>query len=110
MSNQTDKEEVVVFITAPNEENASVIAKDLVESKLAACVNIVKNMRSIYLWQSKVEDDFEVLMIVKTRRTLFKELSSRVKELHSYEVPEVIALPIVDGADDYLQWLRDSTK
>ena len=69
MSNQTDEEGVVVFITALNDENASIIAKDFVESKLAACVNIVKNILSIYLWQSKVEDDFEVPMIVNTRRT-----------------------------------------
>ncbi len=109
MSEGPDNNEVVVFITAPNGEEASLIAKALVESKLAACVNIVPAIRSIYLWKGKIEDDTEVLMIVKTREELFESLSSRVKELHSYDVPEVIAIPISKGSEDYLAWLRDST-
>jgi periplasmic divalent cation tolerance protein len=109
MSNESDTNEVVVFITAPNDEEAELIAKSLVESKLAACVNIIRSIRSIYSWQGKIEDDTEVLMIVKTRKELFEPLSSRVKELHSYDVPEVIALPIIEGSEDYLTWLRDST-
>ena len=109
MSKTSDINEVVVFITAPTDEEAALIAKSLVESKLAACVNIIGRIRSIYSWQGKIEDDTEVLMIVKTRQELFGPLSSRVKELHSYDVPEVIALPIIEGSEDYLTWLRDST-
>jgi len=103
-------EEIVVYITAPNEDEAVNIAKALVESRLAACVNIVKNIRSIYSWKGKVEDASEVLMIVKTRKALFDKLSNTVMDLHSYDVPEVIAIPIIDGSANYLTWLRESTK
>jgi periplasmic divalent cation tolerance protein len=109
MSKTSDTNEVVVFITAPSDEEAALIAKSLVESKLAACVNIIRGIRSIYSWQGKIEDETEVLMIAKTRQELFESLTSRVKELHSYDVPEVIALPILQGSEDYLTWLRDST-
>ncbi|MBI4681693.1 MAG: divalent-cation tolerance protein CutA [Nitrospirae bacterium] len=108
MSEQLNKE-IIVFITAPNEDEAAGIARSLVEARLAACVNIVKNVRSIYTWQGKIQDDSEVLMIAKTRRDLFDALSVKVKELHSYDVPEIIALPIIDGSEDYLKWLREST-
>ncbi len=101
--------EIVIFITAPGEEEAAGIARSLVESRLAACVNIVRNMRSLYVWQGNIEDDTEVLMIVKTQKKLFKALSKKVRELHSYDVPEIIALPIVDGSEEYLTWLREST-
>jgi len=104
-----DEDEIVVFITASNEDEAAKIAKALVESKLAACVNIVRNIRSIYLWQGKIQDEPEVLMIVKTQKKLFSALSARVKELHSYTVPEIIALPIVEGSEDYLKWLKGVT-
>ena len=103
------REEIVCFITAPSEDEAAKIARSLVEAKLAACVNVVKNIRSIYSWQGNIEDDAEVLMVAKTRKSLFKELSAKVKDLHSYDVPEVIALPVVDGSEDYLNWLRDAT-
>jgi periplasmic divalent cation tolerance protein len=102
-------EAVVVYITAPNEEEAAKLAQALVGERLAACVNIVKGIRSIYQWQGNIEDDAEVLMIVKTRKELFGPLEKRVKELHSYTVPEIIALPIVAGSGDYLAWLWDVT-
>ncbi len=102
--------EIIVFITAPNEDEAAQIAKSLVEAKLAACVNIIKNIRSIYRWQGKIEDDTEVLMIAKTQKRLFNTLSKKVKELHSYDVPEIIALPIVEGSEDYLKWLKEVTE
>ncbi len=101
---------IVVYITAPNEEEAAKIAKTVVEGRLAGCVNIVKGMRSIYSWQGKMEDDSEALMIVKTQRHLFEPLKKRVKELHSYTVPEIIALPIIEGSEDYLYWLKEVTK
>lgn len=102
-------EALVVYITAPNEEEAAKIAKALVEERLAACVNIVPEIRSIYSWQGKIEDEKEVLMIVKTRLRLFKALQTRVKELHSYTVPEIIAMPIVDGSEEYISWLKEVT-
>lgn len=104
------QEEIVVFITAPNEDEAAGIAKALVKSKLAACVNIIKGVRSIYSWRGNLEDDSEVLMIVKTQKKLFSALSEKTKELHSYDLPEIIALPIADGSEDYLMWLRESTE
>jgi periplasmic divalent cation tolerance protein len=103
-------EVIVVYITAPNEEEASKIAKTIVGERLAGCVNIVKGIRSIYSWQGKIEDDSEVLMIVKTQRHLFESLKMRVKELHSYTVPEIIALPIIEGSEDYLGWLKEVTE
>ncbi len=109
MSEQLNTDEIVIFITAPNENEAAKIARSLVEARLAACVNILKNIRSIYTWQGNIEDDAEALMIVKTRKSLFDALSAKVKEIHSYEVPEIIALPIIEGSEDYLQWLNDST-
>jgi len=102
-------EYIIVLITAPKEDEAARIAKDIVTSRLAACVNIVNGIRSIYRWQGKVEDQGEVLMIVKTRRDLFGELKKRVKELHSYTVPEIIALPVIEGSEEYLAWLGEET-
>jgi periplasmic divalent cation tolerance protein len=103
-------EEIVVFITASNEDEAAKIAKALVETRLAGCVNIIKNIRSIYSWQGKIEDEPEVLMIAKTQKHLFDSLMKKVKELHSYTVPEIIALPIVEGSEEYLKWLREVTE
>ncbi len=100
---------IVVLITAPSEEEAATIAKTLVEERLAACVNIIDGVRSIYRWEGKVEDDAEVLMIAKSAEDLFERLSARVKELHSYTVPEVIAAPIIKGSTEYLLWLSKVT-
>jgi len=101
---------MVVLITAPNEDDAATMAKVLVEARLAGCVNIIRNIRSLYRWQGKVEDEQEVLMIVKTREERFADLVKKVKELHSYTVPEIIALPIVNGVEEYLGWLRQETE
>lgn len=100
---------IVVLITAPGEEEAAAMAQALVDDRLAACVNIVRNIRSIYRWQGSVEDENEALMLVKTRRDLFERLRERVKELHSYSVPEIIALPIGEGSEDYLAWITHET-
>jgi periplasmic divalent cation tolerance protein len=100
---------LIVLITAPREDEAAKIARALVESRLAGCVNIIKNIRSIYSWEGKIEDEKEVLMIAKTRKKLFKALSKKVRELHSYTVPEIIAIPIVEGSPDYLKWLKEVT-
>lgn len=109
MLEKKNSEDIVVFITSASEDEAVKIAKAIVEAKLAACVNIVKNIRSIYRWQGRIEDEIEVLMIAKTQKRLFNSLSAKVRELHSYDVPEIIAFPIIDGSEDYLKWLKDST-
>ena len=100
---------IVVFVTAPENE-APDLAATLVKERLVACVNIVPGLRSLYWWQGKVEDEPEVLCIMKTRSTLFEALRDRVRELHSYEVEEIIALPIVAGNPPYLEWIRENTR
>ena len=100
---------IVVFITASNEDEGANIAKALVGERLAGCVNIVKDIRSIYMWEGKTEDEKEVLMIAKTQKSLFTKLSQRVRELHSYTVPEIMAMPVVEGSEDYLRWLKAVT-
>ena len=100
---------IVVIVTASNEEEAAKIGRALVEERLAACANIVPKIRSIYRWEGKVQDDPEALMLIKTTDKAFDALVSRVKELHSYSVPEIIALPIGAGSSDYLSWIEEST-
>ncbi len=100
---------IVVLITAPSSDEAVKIAKALVEERLAACANIIRDIRSVFRWEGKIEDDSEVLIVLKTREALFEDLEKRVRELHSYSVPEVIALPIVKGSEAYLNWLEEET-
>ena len=99
----TDK--IVVLSTCDSEEAASALARTLVEQRLAACVNIVPGARSIYHWQGKLEDSAEWVLIIKSRRDLFERLREAIAKTHSYEVPEIIALPVVDGSEPYLAWL-----
>jgi periplasmic divalent cation tolerance protein len=99
----TDK--IVVLSTCASAEEAAKIARHLVENRLAACVAIVPHVRSIYRWKGVVEDSSEWLLLVKSRRGLVERLSAEIASLHSYQVPEVVALPIVDGAPAYLNWL-----
>jgi periplasmic divalent cation tolerance protein len=99
----------LVIVTAGSEEQAASIARALVAERLAACVNIVGPVRSIYRWQGEVHNDREYLMLIKTRTRLVSKIERRVRELHSYEVPEVIALSIDGGSKPYLDWLLDST-
>ncbi len=99
---------MTVFITAPNEEEGARLAKTLVDERLAACVNIIPNVRSIYRWEGKVCDEVEVMLVAKTGKPLAAALVNRVKELHSYDVPEVICLPIETGSGDYLDWIDGS--
>lgn len=100
---------LVVLVTTPNEDVAATLAAALVDERLVACVNIVPGLRSIYAWQGRVCDEREVLCLLKTRRSRFPALRERVLALHPYEVPEVVALPIVEGDGRYLAWLRDQT-
>lgn len=103
-------EPLVVLVTASSSEEAARLARALVDEKLAACVNIVPGLRSIYRWQGQLEDTEEVLLIVKTGRHVLSALTERVRALHSYTVPEVIALPIVGGAASYLEWLAGEVR
>jgi periplasmic divalent cation tolerance protein len=100
---------LVVFITTSSYEEARKIADTLVDRKKAACVNIVPKVNSLFRWKGKIEEAEESLMVVKTRAELFPEVVSLVKSIHSYEVPEIIALPVVEGNPDYLEWLKKET-
>ncbi|GAA5335804.1 MULTISPECIES: divalent-cation tolerance protein CutA [Thermus] len=101
--------EEVVLITVPTEEVAKILARTLVEERLAACVNIVPGLTSVYRWQGEVVEDRELLLIVKTTTFAFPKLKERVLSLHPYTVPEIIALPIAEGHGPYLAWLRENT-
>ena len=102
----TDK--IVVLVTCSSAEEASRIAHALVERRLAACVNIVDGVQSVYRWKGAVEEAAERLLLVKTARSHFEALQSAIRELHSYDVPEIVALPIVEGLEAYLGWIGTS--
>jgi periplasmic divalent cation tolerance protein len=103
----TDK--LVVLVTCPSAKEAERIARRLVQVRLAACGNIVRSpVRSVYRWKDKIESGREVLLVIKTSRRRFAELQAAIKHLHSYEVPEIIALPIAAGSQGYLSWLAES--
>ncbi len=101
---------IVIYITAGSVSEAKKIGHTLVEEKLVACSNIISPIRSIYSWQGKICDDKEALMMLKTKKKLFKQIIKRVEELHSYDVPEIIAIPIIDGSSKYLSWINEETK
>ncbi|HSE30393.1 MAG TPA: divalent-cation tolerance protein CutA [Pyrinomonadaceae bacterium] len=98
---------IVVLITAPNREEAIRLADMLVGAHLAACVQILPEMESVYRWQGRIEREPEFLLIVKTTRARFEELEREVRALHSYDTPEIVALPIVAGSEPYLRWLTE---
>ena len=97
----------IVLVTAP-EADARNIARTLVGQDLAACVNIMPNLTSVYRWEGKVEEDTEHLLVIKTRRDALEALKAAVLEAHPYELPEIIAVPIVDGLNGYLDWIDES--
>jgi periplasmic divalent cation tolerance protein len=99
----TDK--IVVLSTCGSAEEAAKIARALVEKKLAGCVNVMPAVRSFYRWKGVIEDEQELLLVIKSSRALFNDLRVEIEKLHSSEVPEVIAVPIVDGSEGYLEWL-----
>lgn len=101
---------IVVFMTASKEEDAASIAEKAVKEGLAACCSIIPSVRSIYTWKGDVCDDRESLAVFKTRKSLFEKLRKRIKELHSYEVPEIIAVKIEAGHRDYLKWIDEVTR
>jgi len=102
-------ESLVVFVTCGSEEEGLKIAHALIEERLAACVNLVSPIRSIYRWEGKVWDEKEWLLIIKTQTARFDDLEKRVKALHSYSLSEIIALPIIKGSSSYLNWLKQMT-
>jgi periplasmic divalent cation tolerance protein len=99
----TDK--IVVFSTCASTEEAQRLAHALVEKRLAACVSLVPGVRSVYRWKDVIEEEEEVLLVIKTSRRLLEDLQSEIERLHSYEVPEVIAMQVVGGSERYLAWL-----
>ncbi len=101
---------IVVLVTASSKEEADKIARGLLEEKLAACVNIIEGLDSRFWWQGKIDQAKEALLIIKTRKSLFNKLAKKVKSLHSYTVPEIIALPIISGNKAYLDWINDCAK
>ena len=103
-------EAVVILITASSIDEARKIGNTLMEERLIACVNIIPQVESIFYWQEKVCNEKEALMIIKTRKSLIADIIKKVKSIHSYSVPEIIALPIISGSEDYLKWVGDVTK
>jgi len=102
--------EVIVLITVSSADEATKIGTALVNEHLAACVNVVPEIRSLFFWEGKTRDEYETLLICKSRQELLDKLILRVKSLHSYAVPEILALPIVGGSSDYITWMWEATK
>ena len=103
-------EAIVVLITASGDEDGARIASTLVDERLVACVNIVPGVRSFFSWEGKTQDEREVLLICKSTSERMAAIVARVKQIHSYTVPEIIALPVVAGSPDYLQWVERSVR
>jgi periplasmic divalent cation tolerance protein len=104
----TDK--IVVLNTCSSSEEAEKIARRLIETRLAACVNVLAGARSFYRWQGAIEDAAEYLLLIKTSRACFPDLRAELERLHSYELPEIIVLPIMDGSPNYMNWLDTELK
>jgi periplasmic divalent cation tolerance protein len=100
---------ILTLITVPNRERAEAIAEALIQERWAACVNILPSVHSLFFWQGARQKEEEWLLLAKSRRVLFASLAARVKELHPYSVPEIIALPILEGSEEYLQWVEEAT-
>ena len=99
---------IVVFVTTKDIEEASSIGQRLLEKRLVACANIVNPVQSLFWWEGKIDQGQEALMILKTQYSQFEEVTKEVKAAHSYSVPEILALPVLDGQKDYLKWVDDS--
>ncbi|WP_457633603.1 divalent-cation tolerance protein CutA [Oceanithermus desulfurans] len=100
----------LVLITVPDEATARKLARSLVEERLAACVNVVGGLTSIYHWEGEVHEDAELLLLVKTTAAALPELEARVRELHPYSVPELLAFAVESGLDRYLSWVKENVK
>jgi len=109
MTKTKEPEHIVVFITVADEEEARLISRVLLKQKKAACINIIPGVNSLFWWQEKIDSAQESLLVIKTRSALLDEITQLVKEIHSYDVPEIIALPIIGGNKDYLEWIDNET-
>lgn len=103
-------DEIVIFVTTSSKEEGEKIGRALIEKKLAACANILSPISSIFSWQGKICHEEESLIIIKSRKDCFTRLVEEVKRLHSYSLPEIIALPLIEGSPDYLRWIRENTE
>jgi periplasmic divalent cation tolerance protein len=101
---------VLALSTAPDVEQAARIARALVDERLIACANLVPGLTSIYRWQGEVQTDAEVLLLMKTRRSLVRRLKERLPQLHPYQVPELVVTEVTDGLEPYCRWVRDETE
>jgi len=101
---------VIIYITTSNEDEAVKIGSYIVKKRLAACSNIIKEMKSVYWWENKLESDEEAILILKTMEEKVDEIIAKVKEIHSYDNPCIIALPVIKASDSYLNWLEDEIK
>lgn len=102
-------EAILALCTAPDAETAAQVARALVTDRLAACVNVIPGLRSFYEWEGEVQDDQEVQLLIKTRSSRTEKLEARIRELHPYDVPEILFLTIGGGSADYLDWIRQTT-
>lgn len=101
---------IVVFVTASSKDQAEKISGSLINKKLAACVNIVEEVSSVFFWDNKIDTAKECLLVIKTKKSLFCKLKREVKLLHSYDTPEIIAIPIICGDKKYLDWINESCR
>ncbi len=103
-------DKVIIFITCATKKEAREISERLVQSRLVACVNIIDRIESIFWWKENIDSSREVLLIAKSKRSLINEIVSQVKLMHSYQVPEIIAVPIIAGNRDYIKWINESIR
>ena len=96
---------ILVFMTASSKSEAKKIVRSLLEEKLIACANMIDSVSSVFWWQENIKEEKEVLVIMKSHQELFNKVSTRIREVHSYDTPEILALPIVDGSSQYLEWM-----
>ena len=106
----TANEHLLILCTCPSPNDADAVATGLLEERLAACVNRVPGIKSLYRWEGRVTHDDEVLLLIKTSANLFERVEQTIKALHPHEIPEIIALPIVAGSAEYLRWIGESTQ
>ena len=105
-----EKTYIIILVTAANKREAEKMVQQLLKAKLIACANIINSVSSIFPWSGKIEKIEECLVLIKTSREMFEEIAETVKELHSYEVPEILALPLVDGSKAYFEWMDSCLK